>query len=111
MLVARGIVAGRQERVHEDCRGWIGGNHLLDEVVVTASVHNDDVGFVYRKLIASRGFKRVRVLVGIGNERGDRGGVAGDQVCQRAPNVGACHDFDWAGACLPTGGFGGASGE
>ena len=111
MFVAPIVFARCHVGIDEDRRGWVGLNKLLDEVVVTATVHDDDVSVVDVQLVLGRSLKRVWVLVGVVNQRSNRGGVASDKVRDRTPNVGAGHDLDRASAGSPLNWWGGAAGE
>ncbi|CAB4618594.1 unannotated protein [freshwater metagenome] len=110
MFVAGIVVARCHIGVDQNRRSLVGLDHLLNEVVVSTTVHDHDVGILHGELVAGAGFKRVRVLVDVVDQRGNGGLFAGDLVGDVAPNIGAGHDLDWAGALLPTGLLG-AAGE
>ena len=103
MLVAGVVVARSDIGIDQNRRSLVGLNHLLNEVVVSTTVHDHDVCVLHGELVAGAGLKRVRVLVHVVDERGHGGLFAGDLVGDVAPHVGAGHDLDWAGALLPAG--------
>ncbi|CAB4544410.1 unannotated protein [freshwater metagenome] len=110
MFVAGIVVARCNIGVDQNGRSLIGLNHLLDEVVVAAAVHDHDVSILHGELVAGAGLERVRVLVHVVDERSHGGLFASDLVGDVAPNVCAGKNLDWAGALLPTGLLG-AAGE